>query len=95
MDKHQEEVDKVLQVVEDSEEYVEKFFSCLPDEMTPQRYAAVMLSALHFTALIGQLDKEMSKKTFLKLNEEAWKYILQRNKKAKLREELASGEVVH
>jgi len=93
MDKHQPVVDKVLQVVEDSEEYVEKFFSCLPDEMTQESYAAVMLSALQFTALIGQLDKEMSKKTFLKLNEEAWKYILRGNKKR--RAESASEEVVH
>ena len=95
MDKHQEEIDRFLQVVEDSEEYVEKFFSCLPDEMTPQRYAAVMLSALHFAALMGQLDREMSKKTFLKLNEEAWKYTLKEAKKAGLREEVASKGVLH
>ena len=92
MDKYQNE-ERVMQVMEDSQEYIQRYFSCLPDELDKETFAAIMVSALHFSALIAQLDSHMSKKDFIKLTKEAWGFVLKNTEKRNMEE--ASEEVLH
>ena len=81
--KEKEVVEHVEKVYNASQDLIEKWFDCLPEELDDVSFPSTLLGALHFAALIAQSDENMRKETFLTLNEEAWEFMINKTEKAR------------
>ena len=95
MDNRRIIAEHIGQIYEESQDLVQKWFDCLPEEWGDIGFPSTLLGALHFTAIIAQADERMSKETFATLSEEAWDFIADKSENVKKLEEVLAKEQLH